>query len=718
LRVVIASPGDVKAERELIPRVVEEVNRNIARPRGLHLDVYRWETDSYPGFHPQGPQGLIDPLLKIEDCDLLIGIFWRRFGTPVSDAKSGTEHEFRLAYNGWKKNSNPQIMVYFSQRPYTPKSKEETDQWGLLLQFKKEFPREGLWWDYKSKSEFETLLRNHLTIFLKELLGDYRRAIMYDEQNLAVTSEIGDRRGEGEALSNIGVAYKNLGDYRRAIEYYEQHLAIAREIGDRKDEGHALGKLGIAYDSLGDYRRAIEYYEQMLAITREVGDRRGEGYALGNLGNAYGSLGEYRRAIEPVGEVAYSKGSTANLSKSLRVFLCHSAADKTEVRGLYRRLKENGFAPWLDEENLIGGQDWQYEIKKAVRQSGAVVVCLSQNSISKAGFIQKEIKYALDVADEQTEGMIFIIPLRLETCEVPERLARFQWIDYFKDGGYERLVVALQTRAKSSSPSVDGNATRITKARIQASPTTLALEVSGEVHNYDSSDTPYFFIRASGFVRHIRFDPIESRHGLKIWIDGISSLAPAERVPLTFRAGEDGEYNGVAGHLVNFFEGGSSSVDQPPYHIAVHFFDGINERTEQYIIAGHPLPKGGVRLEVFPTLDEKQKRKKAREAVGKVLEQLAQCERQAYDGSNAVEYSSLLRGIEQIKRTVREIAIRYLDSSFESRFLAVNVHDVQLDEPTRMHFISRAQGSFWTVYQQVKGWRACLVDILRELNRE
>lgn len=167
LRLVIASPGDVKTEREIIPHVVDEVNRNIARPRGLHLDVYRWETDSYPGFHPQGPQGLIDPTLKIEQCDILIGIFWRRFGTPVSDAKSGTEHEFRLAYKAWKKNHKPQIMVYFSQKPYVPKSKDETDQWGLVLQFKKEFPREGLWWEYKSK-EFEQLTRNHLTSFLSQ----------------------------------------------------------------------------------------------------------------------------------------------------------------------------------------------------------------------------------------------------------------------------------------------------------------------------------------------------------------------------------------------------------------------------------------------------------------------------------------------------------------------------------------------------------------------
>ena len=116
-------------------------------------------------------------------------------------------------------------------------------------------------------------------------------------------------------------------------------------------------------------------------------------------------------------------------------------------------------------------------------------------------------------------------------------------------------------------------------------------------------------------------------------------------------------------------------------------------------------------------MDEKQKQKTAKEAIGRLLEQLAQCEREAYDGSNSSDYDRLLEQIEQIKRNVKEIATKYLDSSFESRFLAVNVLDVQLDEATKMHFIARAQGSFWTMYQQLKGWRACLVGILQELGR-
>jgi hypothetical protein len=80
------------------------------------------------------------------------------------------------------------------------------------------------------------------------------------------------------------------------------------------------------------------------------------------------------------------------------------------------------------------------------------------------------------------------------------------------------------------------------------------------------------------------------------------------------------------------------------------------------------------------------------------------------------EYDRLLRQIDSVNSEVSRIARDYLDGSFESGFLAVNVLDVHLDEPTKMHFIHRAQGSFWTMYQQIKGWRAYLVGILRTLD--
>lgn len=133
----------------------------------------------------------------------------------------------------------------------------------------------------------------------------------------------------------------------------------------------------------------------------------------------------------------------------LRIFLCHSSGDKPAVRNLYHRLSTDGFNPWLDEEDLLPGQDWQQEIPRAVRNSDIVIVCLSCSSIGKSGYVQKEIKYALDVADEQPEGTIFLIPLKLEECEIPERLRRWQWVNYFEEKGYDRLKRALISRAST-----------------------------------------------------------------------------------------------------------------------------------------------------------------------------------------------------------------------------------------------------------------------------
>ncbi|NOT44060.1 MAG: toll/interleukin-1 receptor domain-containing protein [Acidobacteria bacterium] len=133
----------------------------------------------------------------------------------------------------------------------------------------------------------------------------------------------------------------------------------------------------------------------------------------------------------------------------LKVFLCHSSGDKDAVRALYKRLKADGFTPWLDEEDLVGGQNWDPAIRKAVQNSHVVVVCLSDTSVNKTGYVQKEIKVALDAADLRPEGTIFIVPVRLEECEVPERLAHIHYLDLFKPTGYEKLVRALNASRSS-----------------------------------------------------------------------------------------------------------------------------------------------------------------------------------------------------------------------------------------------------------------------------
>lgn len=132
--------------------------------------------------------------------------------------------------------------------------------------------------------------------------------------------------------------------------------------------------------------------------------------------------------------------------------MCHSSADKARVRALHRRLSNDEFVPWLDEEDLLPGETWQLAIRNAVRASDFVIVCLSHASTTRAGYVHREIKEALDIADEQPEGRIFVIPLRLEDCEVPDRLRHLHWVDLFDDAGYSRLAQALRTMSRGSEP--------------------------------------------------------------------------------------------------------------------------------------------------------------------------------------------------------------------------------------------------------------------------
>ena len=141
-------------------------------------------------------------------------------------------------------------------------------------------------------------------------------------------------------------------------------------------------------------------------------------------------------------------------SRPLRVFLCHSSGDKAIVRELYQKLSAEGWVDvWLDEEKLLPGQDWDYEIEKALNNSDAVIVTLSTGSVSKEGYVQKELRFVLDIALEKPEGTIFILPVRLDDCERPRRLRPIQGIDYFpperRELAYARLRRSLELRTQT-----------------------------------------------------------------------------------------------------------------------------------------------------------------------------------------------------------------------------------------------------------------------------
>jgi hypothetical protein len=150
--------------------------------------------------------------------------------------------------------------------------------------------------------------------------------------------------------------------------------------------------------------------------------------------------GFWKRAYE----AKKKKDNSTMISKSLKVFLSHAREDKPAVRQLSRRLKDAGFDPWLAEERLLPGQNWELEIEKALRASDVILLCFSEKSVNKEGFVQREFKRAMKYQEEKPEGVIFTIPVRFDQSEIPFSYRELQWVDF--PSNYEQLVAALEYR--------------------------------------------------------------------------------------------------------------------------------------------------------------------------------------------------------------------------------------------------------------------------------
>src|SRR5262245_47085438 len=102
------------------------------------------------------------------------------------------------------------------------------------------------------------------------------------------------------------------------------------------------------------------------------------------------------------------------MASASRVFISYAREDEEHARRLYKRLANAGFMPWLDRIDLVGGEDWDRAIRTALRASDFIVLCLSRTSTAKRGYLQRELRMALDLWQEKRGDDIYVIPLRLD----------------------------------------------------------------------------------------------------------------------------------------------------------------------------------------------------------------------------------------------------------------------------------------------------------------
>lgn len=156
--VMIASPGDVQVERNIVRDVIHEWNAVNAPSRRTVLLPVGWDTHSSPlmGNHPQS----IINWQVLKNSDLLIAVFWTRLGTPTQNAASGTVEEIEEHVSAGKP-----AMIYFSSAPVAMDSVDQ-DQYAALTKFKKDCKARGLSDSYESTAEFHDKVRRHLAMTL------------------------------------------------------------------------------------------------------------------------------------------------------------------------------------------------------------------------------------------------------------------------------------------------------------------------------------------------------------------------------------------------------------------------------------------------------------------------------------------------------------------------------------------------------------------------
>ena len=255
-RVVLASPSDVQDEREAAKSVVDSINNFLrATEQQVIIELVRWETDTYPGMHIQGPQGLIDEQLRIEECDALIGVFWKRFGTPIgATADSGTAHEIRRAIAAWKNKGTPHIMLYFRNIAGALNSPEEAQQRQKVEEFKRQLLATDapLVWSYEDPNEFSGFIAQHLSTIVQKTINQFA-AVSALQVSLTANTVLARHEGHTELVGELLLRCTYDSDIPyRGQRYYSVELHLSAPITSQTLENGTCDIILFEPDSMGD----------------------------------------------------------------------------------------------------------------------------------------------------------------------------------------------------------------------------------------------------------------------------------------------------------------------------------------------------------------------------------------------------------------------------------------------------------------------------------
>ena len=131
------------------------------------------------------------------------------------------------------------------------------------------------------------------------------------------------------------------------------------------------------------------------------------------------------------------------LEQPADVFISYARSDIKIVKGIYESLMSKNHRPWMDVYSIKAGEDWLKAINNAIDVCEIFLAILSNNSVSRRGVIQKELKKALDKWEGMLPDDIYIIPIRIDDCPIPDLLRHIQVLDWDNGKGESKLLEAI-----------------------------------------------------------------------------------------------------------------------------------------------------------------------------------------------------------------------------------------------------------------------------------
>lgn len=188
------------------------------------------------------------------------------------------------------------------------------------------------------------------------------------------------------------------------------------------------------------------------------------------------------------------------------IFISYARANEDFVRKLADFLRLNGFDVWFDKDSLLAGDDWQSVIFREISNARIFLVCFSAESMDHRGYFHKEMRIAMDVAQTIPPNVLYIVPIRINHCPIPEVLSRYHVLSAFDNNGWQADL--LKSLRRSFPESQEETGTITVNTRPIAGPKGHILTMSYDPERFVFTFLNQIYYSLTGFVREYTYGTV------------------------------------------------------------------------------------------------------------------------------------------------------------------------------------------------------------------